>query len=144
MEVKFIVPRSLPAIVAVLALLLAPAAARAQQAFSLAVERASVDWQINRNASLDVGIRRIVGRNIPNAYQFPDLPAPAAETPCSGGTQCFAPFDYVDAGNASFAFHFLAAHNEFYIVYGNPNSLSTYPGLFFKWIRYIGAEKGTQ
>ena len=99
------------------------------------LERASLDWQINRNASLDVGVRRIVGRNIPNAYQFPDLPAPG-----SGG---YSPFDYVDAGNASFAFHFLAAHNEFYLVYGNPNSLSTYPGLFFKWIRYIGAEKGT-
>ena len=108
------------------------------------LERASLDWQINRNASLDVGVRRIVGRNIPNAYQFPDLPAPGAGAPCSAdGAQCFAPFDYVDAGNASFAFHFLAAHNEFYLVYGNPNSLSTYPGLFFKWIRYIGAEKGT-
>jgi hypothetical protein len=107
------------------------------------LERASIDWQFNRYASLDFGMRRIIGRNIPNAYQFPDLPAPQFETPCSGGSQCYAPFDYVDTGNASFAFHFLAAHNEFYLVYGNPNSLSTYPALFVKWIRYIGAEKGT-
>lgn len=107
------------------------------------LERASLDWQINRYASVDVGVRRIVGRNIPNAYQFPDLPAPAYGTPCSNDTQCYAPFDYVDTGNASFAFHFLAAHNEFYLVYGNPNSLSTYPALFVKWIRYVGAEKGT-
>jgi len=53
------------------------------------------------------------------------------------------PFDYVSAGNVSFAFHFLAAHNEFYVVYGDPNSLSTTPALFVKSIRYIGAEKGT-
>ena len=107
------------------------------------LERASIDWQFNRYASMDVGIRRILGRNIPNAYQFPDLPAPAIGVPCSAVTQCYAPFDYVDAGNASFAFHFLAAHNEFYLVYGNPNNLSTEPALFLKWIRYIGAEKGT-
>jgi hypothetical protein len=107
------------------------------------LERASIDWQFNRYASLDFGVRRIIGRNIPNAYQFPDLPAPEFGTPCSNESQCYAPFDYVDTGNASFAFHFLAAHNEFYLVYGNPNSLSTYPALFVKWIRYIGAEKGT-
>lgn len=107
------------------------------------LERASIDWQFNRNASFDVGVRRIIGRNIPNAYQFPDLPAPPAQAPCSNVTQCGAPFDYVNAGNVSFALHFLAAHNEFYVVYGNPNSLSTYPALYLKWIRYVGAEKGT-
>lgn len=36
-----------------------------------------------------------------------------------------------------------AAHNEFYVVYGDPNSLATTPALFVKLIRYIGAEKGT-
>lgn len=107
------------------------------------LERASLDWQFNRYASVDVGIRRIVGRNIPNAYQFPDFPVPAFGTPCTMGTQCYSPFDYVDAGNATFAFHFLSSHNEFYVVYGNPNSLSTYPALYMKWIRYLGAEKGT-
>lgn len=107
------------------------------------LERVSLDWQFNRYASVDVGVRRIIGRNIPNAYQFPDLPAPPYGTPCTLNTQCYAPFDYVSAGNASFAFHFLASHNEFYLVYGNPNSLSTYPALYLKWIRYIGAEKGT-
>jgi len=34
-------------------------------------------------------------------------------------------------------------HNEFYLVYGDPNSLATTPALFLKWIRYIGAPKGT-
>jgi len=116
------------------------------------LERASLDWQISRYSSLDLGLRRIVGRNIPNAFQFPDLPAPAPGKPCSSigngpgnaPTQsCFSPFDFINTGNVSVAFHFLAAHNEFYLVYGDPNSLSTYPALYLKWIRYIGAEKGT-
>jgi hypothetical protein len=42
----------------------------------------------------------------------------------------------------SVAFHFLTAKNEYYAVYLDPNSLSTKPALFLKWIRYIGAEKG--
>ncbi|MBC5823759.1 MAG: hypothetical protein GIW99_00135 [Candidatus Eremiobacteraeota bacterium] len=124
----------------------------AEPSATQSLERASIDWQFNRSASLDFGLRRIVGRNIPNAFQFPDLPAPAPSAPCSTIAQapqavsspsCYKPFDYVDSGNASFAFHFLAAQNEFYVVYGNPNSLSTYPALYLKWIRYIGAGKGT-
>jgi hypothetical protein len=49
----------------------------------------------------------------------------------------------VNAGNVSVAAHFLFSRNEFYLVYGNANNLSTEPALFFKWIRYVGAEKGT-
>ncbi len=104
------------------------------------LERASLDWQFSREASVDFGMRRIIGRNLPNAFQPPDLPTPSAPLGVVNG---FAPFDYVDAGNVSFAFHFLAAKNEFYVVYGDPNSLATTPALFLKWIRYIGAEKGT-
>ena len=40
------------------------------------------------------------------------------------------------------AFHYLRRSNEFYFVYGDPNSLSTTPALFLKWIRYVGAPKG--
>ncbi len=47
------------------------------------LERASLDWQLSRDASVDIGVRRIIGRNIPNAVQFPDLPAPAPGAPCS-------------------------------------------------------------
>jgi hypothetical protein len=50
---------------------------------------------------------------------------------------------FVDAGNVTLAFHFLMEQNEFYVVYGNANALSTEPALFLKWIRYIGAQKGT-
>jgi hypothetical protein len=88
------------------------------------LERASMDWQFSRYASFDVGARRIIGRNLPNLFEAPT-------------------FDDVDAGNVSAAFHFLAAHNEWYVVYGNPNNLSTLPAFYVKWIRYIGAEKGT-
>ncbi|HEY5340841.1 MAG TPA: hypothetical protein VIK27_07435, partial [Candidatus Aquilonibacter sp.] len=60
---------------------------------------------------------------------------------CNGDP--YLPGCSVDAGNVSLAFHFLAARNEFYVVYGNANNLSTEPALFFKWTRYVGAEKGT-
>jgi hypothetical protein len=102
------------------------------------LERASIDWQFNRYASFDIGARRIVGLNLPNAFQNPDLPP----LPC-GGMNPYSPFDCVIAGNVSAAFHFLAAHNEWYVVYGNPNDLSTLPAFYVKWIRYIGAGKGT-
>ncbi len=102
------------------------------------LERASLDWQLNRYAEFDLGVRRIVGPNLPNAFQALGFSSPSV---------CFAnpyyPGCMVNAGNVSLAFHFLAARNEFYVVYGNPNDLSTYPALFVKWIRYIGAEKGT-
>lgn len=88
------------------------------------LERLSLDWQFNRYASFDVGARRIVGRNLPNAFEKPQ-------------------FDDLNAGNVSAAFHFLAAHNEWYVVYGSPNNLTTLPAFYVKWIRYIGAEKGT-
>lgn len=88
------------------------------------LERASLDWQFSRDASFDIGARRIIGRNLPDAFEPPQ-------------------FGFVNAGNISAAFHFLAAKNEFYLVYGSPNSLATTPALIFKWIRYIGAEKGT-
>ena len=88
------------------------------------LERASLDWQITRDASFDVGARRILGANLPNSFALP-------------------PFATVNAGNVSVAFHLLNRRNEFYIVYGDPNSLSTTPALFVKWIRYVGAPKGT-
>jgi hypothetical protein len=88
------------------------------------LERAAVDWQMSRDGSLDIGLRRIIGRDLPFAF------APPA-------------FTYRDASNVSAAYHFLALKNEFYLVYGDPNSFSTTPALFLKWIRYVGAPKGT-
>ncbi len=102
------------------------------------LERASLDWQINRDAEVLFGARRIIGVNLPNAYQLPQWSAPG---PCAADP--YLPGCFVDASNVSLAYHFLAARNEFYVVYGDPNDLSTLPALYVKWIRYIGAEKGT-
>jgi hypothetical protein len=102
------------------------------------LERAAVDWQFSRDASFDLGVRRIIGGNLPNSFQ-----------PLSYGNTSvcfFNPYNpgcFINAGNVTAAFHFLTAKNEFYVVYGNADSLSTEPSLFLKWIRYIGAPKGT-
>jgi hypothetical protein len=90
------------------------------------LERTSLDYQISREMQFDLGARQIFGENIPNAIAAPD----------------FTPFR---AANVTFAFHYLSRDgtNEFYAVYGDPNSLATKPALFLKLIRYIGAPKGT-
>ncbi|MGR4065188.1 MAG: hypothetical protein ACLQPV_07040 [Vulcanimicrobiaceae bacterium] len=102
------------------------------------LERASLDWQLSRDASFDAGVRRIVGPNIPNAFEPLVYNDPAV---CAANA--YNPGCYVNASNVSLAFHLLASKNEFYVVYGNADDLSTEPALFLKWIRYIGAEKGT-
>jgi hypothetical protein len=88
------------------------------------LNRATLDWQINRDSAFDVGLRRIHGQTLPNAAILPT-------------------FAYVNASNVTLAYHFLTLRNEFYVVYGDPNSLSTTPALFLKWVRYVGAPKGT-
>jgi hypothetical protein len=102
------------------------------------LERAGLDWQFSPVASFDVGVRRIIGPNLPNSFE------PLVYG--SSGvcvTNPYNPGCFVDAGNVTLAFHFLMEQNEFYVVYGNANALSTEPALFLKWIRYIGAQKGT-
>jgi hypothetical protein len=102
------------------------------------LERAGLDWQFNRFASFDVGVRRIIGPNLPNSFQplVYDSPSVCFANPYNPGCN-------VNASNMTVAFHFLTAKNEFYVVYGDSNNLSTEPALFLKWIRYVGAEKGT-
>jgi hypothetical protein len=92
------------------------------------LERASLNYQFNKSISLDLGVRRIIGATQPYAF------APF------GLSGALAP---VDATNVSAAFHFFRGTNELYIVYGDPNQLSTVPALYIKLIRYIGAGKGT-
>jgi hypothetical protein len=90
------------------------------------LERASLDFQLNKETQADLGVRRVIGSFLP--------------------TVAFAPnFVPVTGGNISAAFHFLARNgkSEFYAVYGDPNSFSTTPAIFLKYIRYIGAPKGT-
>lgn len=91
------------------------------------LERVSLDWQFSRRASMVVGARRIVGLFAPTGFGY----APTALSPPLNVT------------NVTAAFHFLALRNEFYVVYGDPSQLSTQHALFLKWIRYVGAPKGT-
>src|SRR5579872_884234 len=79
------------------------------------LERASLDWQFSRNSAFDIGARRVIGPNLPVSFAPPD-------------------FTPLDAANISVAYHYLSSKNEFYAVYGDPNSLSTKPALFLKWI----------
>lgn len=90
------------------------------------LERVSFAYQINRTSSLAVGVRRIIGT-----------------TP-----SFFTPIDqlntlYVNASNISVAYYKRFGRGELYLVYGNPNSLSTQPSAIAKYIFYIGAQKGT-
>jgi hypothetical protein len=104
-----------------------PHAAPREIAANELLERASLDWQFSHDASLDLGVRRIAGIFAPTGFGY----VPTSETPS------------IDAMNLTAAFHFLALRNEFYVVYGNPSRLSTEHALFVKWIRYVGAPKGT-
>jgi hypothetical protein len=87
------------------------------------LERASINYQVNHALSFDVGARKIIGFSQPFAFS----PTPS----------------FVNATNLSAAIHYFRGNNELYIVYGDPNQLSTVPALFIKLIRYVGAGKGT-
>ncbi len=95
-----------------------------EPSFKQWLNAASLNWQFSRDASLSLGARRINGTSLPTSYFTPT-------------------FTPIFADNLSAAFHYLHGHNEFYLVYGDPNALTTTPAVFFKWIFYAGAEKGT-
>ncbi len=88
------------------------------------LERAGLDVQLSRYASLDLGARRIIGVYAPTGFAPPSIAA-------------------IDAGNVTAAFHLLNLRNELYVIYGRPDTLSTSPVIYVKFIRYIGAPKGT-
>ncbi len=90
------------------------------------LERPTLDVQFNRETQFDVGLRRIIGPQLPVAYAAPNFTA-------------------IDAGNVTVALHYLArsGRDEVYLVYGDPNSLATTPAFFAKYILYLGAPKGT-
>ncbi len=79
-------------------------------------------YQINRNSSLSVGVRKIIG--------YPPQP--------NGGGNCEGV-----CSNVSVAYHLRLKFYEFYVAYGDPNTLSTIPQAIFKVIFYAGAQKGT-
>jgi len=99
---------------------------RAEASGTQWLERSSLDYQANKETQFDLGVRRIIGPNLPVSFAPPNF------TPLS-------------AGNVTAAFHYLSrsGRSEIYLVYGDPNSLATTPAFFAKYILYLGAPKGT-
>ena len=85
-------------------------------------ESISYAYQIGRNSSFAIGIRRVIGN--------PPIP--------NGGGDCVG-----SCSNVSVAYHLRLRRSELYLAYGNPNALTTVPQAIFKVIFYGGAQKGT-
>jgi hypothetical protein len=97
------------------------------------LERASVAYQLPDGSSLAIGTRRIVGITPLLEYPQPQCLAPSP-TPL---TSCY------NNANVSLAYYKHFGQDELYLVYGDPNQLSTYPAFIVKFVHYFGAEKGT-
>ncbi|HZO94122.1 MAG TPA: hypothetical protein VFB22_10125 [Candidatus Baltobacteraceae bacterium] len=82
----------------------------------------SYSYQIASNSSLAIGLRRVTG--------VPPFP--------NGGGNCVGA-----CSNVSVAYHLRLAREEFYLAYGDPNTLTTVPQLLLKVIFYAGGNKGT-
>lgn len=90
--------------------------------FTQWLERVSFSYQANRDSSLALGVRRIIGY----APMLDDVPA------------------YQSGWNVSAAYHrIFGGENEVYAVYGDASQFSTVHQFIVKWIHYFGAAKGT-
>ena len=85
-------------------------------------ESLSYAYQIGRNSSFAIGLRRVIGN--------PPIP--------NGGGDCVGA-----CSNVSVAYHLRLRSSELYLAYGDPNTLTTVPQAIFKLIFYAGAAKGT-
>jgi hypothetical protein len=85
-------------------------------------ERLAYTMQSGPESSFGIGVRRIVG----------DAPTPNGGGNCAGA-----------CSNISVAYHLRLRHSEFYLAYGDPNTLFTAPQVLLKVIVYTGADKGT-
>jgi hypothetical protein len=79
-------------------------------------------YQINRESSFGIGLREVIG--------MPPQP--------NGGGNCEG-----RCANVSIAYHLRLKNQEFYLAYGNPNTLTTVPQALLKVIFYLGGQKGT-
>ena len=79
-------------------------------------------YQIDRESSFAVGLRHVTG--------YPPQP--------NGGGNCEGA-----CSNVSVAYHLRMRNAEFYLAYGDPNSLTTVPQAILKAIFYVGGQKGT-
>jgi hypothetical protein len=82
----------------------------------------SYTYQANAASSFAIGLRRVIGT--------PPVP--------NGGGDCIGACD-----NISVAYHLRLRQEEFYLAYGDPNTLTTVPQAIFKIIFYLGGQKGT-
>jgi len=85
------------------------------------LERAGFAYQSGPNESVALGVRRIIG------FQ-PELSSAPA---------------FVNGWNISAAFRRKVPGGELYVVYGDAATFSTVPQFIVKFIRYVGADKGT-
>ncbi|HEY7993006.1 MAG TPA: hypothetical protein VID24_02200 [Candidatus Eremiobacteraceae bacterium] len=83
---------------------------------------AAYAYQVSSSSSFAVGLRRVIG--------IAPLP--------NGGGNCLG-----ECSNVSIAYHLRTRDEEFYLAYGDPNSLVTTPQAILKVIFYIGGQKGT-
>ncbi len=81
-------------------------------------ERASFAYQITRDSSLALGVRRAVGS--------PPIP--------NGGGNCVG-----SCSNIAVSYHLRRQRSELYVGYGDPNALTTTPQALLKYIFYVGA-----
>lgn len=88
------------------------------------LDRFSVAYAQGPDASIAIGIRRIIGAG--------PLLGTSQDLSCVGG-----------CSNISFAYHKKFGLNELYMAYGDPSQLNTRAQFLVKLIRYVGAEKGT-
>jgi hypothetical protein len=79
-------------------------------------------YQVDANSSFAIGVRRVIG--------YPPQP--------NGGGNCEGA-----CSNISVAYHLRLRNYEFYLAYGDPNTLVTVPQAIFKVIFYAGGQKGT-
>ena len=91
------------------------------QRYTQWLERLSFGYQASANQSLAIGVRRIIG----TPPQLTSVPT------------------FVDGWNLSAAFYRKVPGGEIYLVYGDASAFSTAPQFIVKWIRYVGADKGT-
>ncbi len=82
----------------------------------------SYSYQVGSNSSFAFGLRRVTG--VP--------PEP------NGGGNCVGA-----CSNVSIAYHLRFHDQEFYVAYGDPNTLVTVPQAILKVIFYVGGQKGT-
>jgi hypothetical protein len=89
------------------------------------LERLSYAYQSGPNQSFALGVRRIIG-----------MPPQLIQSP--SGIPSFE-----SGWNLSAAFHKKVAGGEWYVVYGDAAAFATAPRFIIKYIKYIGADKGT-